>query len=447
MKKSFIQDIKKGGDTVIKITPKKILEIKKDRPLDAISISPRKENPHTDRRRIHSTPALPQKTHFINRKILIALVVLIIFVGGYYTAEYFKRTTITLSTKRQSLVFDHTPFTLSKDANAPIHFELMIVPSVVSKNMTLTESADVSIKATGVVTFYNYFSSKPVTIPAGSFLADPNGKNYKTDKSVIIPGFTTLNKVITPGKKEATITAFLPGKEYNGNPAKFTVTAYKGTTKFTKIYANAKGPISGGAQGLIYKLSSSEKGTLDALAESEFKNNLIKKANAQVPPGYIMYPTAYTYESHYDDNFSSATPEASVNIETTLSAVLVKKDDLVHALVKNKIPTISDTELSEVDMPSIDNLSFAFTTGSQNIDKSITTVSFNMTGEAQAFWSPNLVKIQNSLAGIPKSNLGEFFKQDPGIINANVSVFPPWDKTLPTDPQKIRIIPTLFDDK
>jgi hypothetical protein len=51
-----------------------------------------------------------------------------------------------------------------------------------------------------------------------------------------IPGFTSIDDVVTAGQAEVPIEAFLAGEVYDGDPSLFTVDAFEGTSKFEKVY-------------------------------------------------------------------------------------------------------------------------------------------------------------------------------------------------------------------
>ena len=69
------------------------------------------------------------------------------------------------------------------------------------KNVILTESKEVSIKASGTITLYNEFSMNPQKLVSGTFLVDDSGKTYKIDSVVTIPGYKLdNNKKVIPDR-------------------------------------------------------------------------------------------------------------------------------------------------------------------------------------------------------------------------------------------------------
>jgi hypothetical protein len=369
---------------------------------------------------------------------------LLVLIGGaiYLAATTFQNAQIIINEKHQAFTLASEQFTASRDQAAPLHFDLMIVSDTQYQDMSLTQSANVSLKAQGTIAVYNEYNTKPVTLGAHTYIADSTGKTYLTDKAVTVPGFTTdkVTKAITPGQAAVTITAFLPGDSYNGTPTDFTITAYKNTSKFTKIYAKGATALTGGAQGLIYTLTPQQQGVIDGQAQSAFKDSLMKKVTAQVPAGYVLFNTASQYSYNIDPNFSSPTADAKVPISGTVSAVIIKKDDLDTAIIKRMLPQATDKEVSEIQLEDTANLTYSFTQADQVVDKDTQLVGFSLTGTVHAHWNPDVGTLMSSLVGVSSNAVSTIFQSDPGIVNARVRIFPPWQSHLPTDSSKIHIV-------
>ena len=392
-----------------------------------------------DNDKIFSTPQNRKNSRGLRKSIKILLLLSILLTSGYYISNIFDNVKVNIIAKTQSFDLNKKQFVASSDTNQPIHFELMIVSSEDYKEVSLNDSEKVSYKAKGEVTFFNEYSTKSQAIALHSFISDNTGKTYQTDKAITIPGYKTVNGKITPGQASVGITAFLAGEEYNGSPNDFKVNAYKGTVKASKIYAKLKTPLSGGAQGVVYKLGPTEKGQINATAESSFKSNLIKKVNAEVPPGYILYPDAinFSYKTNSDTLFDSQ--NAKVVINGTVSSIILNQKDLSKALTKSLLPDISEFESKEVNITDISNLKFSFVKTDQSITKELKSINFFLTGKANAIWILDVPSLQSKLAGANKVDLTSRFKSDPGIVSATARIFPPWQSYLPNDISKIHI--------
>jgi hypothetical protein len=427
MPKNVIQDIKPDRGNIIRTLHQEKVGVKKDIPV---------EQP----RRLPLTPRVRRAKNGYGKSFLIFFFVGVFLILGYFFVTYFENARVSITAKHQAFVLAKDQFTASKDPSSPIHFEIMIITDTGFKEMVLTQSADVSLKAQGEIMLYNEFSTAPQKLLINTRLADESGKAYTTDEAVVIPGYTLdKDKKVIPGSIKVGVHAFLPGDTYNATPTSLTITGFKGTAKATKIYAKALTPIAGGAQGLVYTLSPEEKGSLSSFASSTFRNNLLKKVDAQVPPGYILYPDALSFTYTTDTEKSFPTPNAKVGVSGTLSALLLKKDDVSRSIIKHFISGISDKEIKEITLPELEKLSFAFTNPSQVITKEMQSVSYTLTGSLDATWHPDVDTLKTNLIGIPKANVSSVFATDPGVANAEVKVFPPWQSYIPRKLEKIDI--------
>ncbi len=451
MPKKIIQDMKSKGVKITRISKKEISETPtKMKVLDTEDFLNRieeevKPSKHILRRetedKIYSTPRAKKSNLYIRRPVKLLLLISILIGGVFYISNLFEKTTITIKQKTTELILNKEQFNAFNTKDSPINFELMIVPESETKEITLTEKEDVSIKARGEVTFYNEYTTKPQKLLIHTFISDNAGKAYQTDNAITIPGYKLDQaKKIIPGQASVGITSFLAGDNYNGEPNDFSINSFKGTAKAKKIYAKLKSPLKGGAQGIVYRPSPEDMGVLNAYSLSTFKSNLLKKVTAQVPPGYILYSEAMNVSSKVEENIISKTPNYKAKISGLVSSIIINKDDLSNALVKKLLPNLSPVELAQVKIGDISNLTFNFSNTNQVISKDLKSVSFNLSGRINPIWSHDIEALKKSYAGVSKNDIQSIFKSDPGISSASVKIFPPWNKYLPTDSSKINII-------
>jgi hypothetical protein len=387
--------------------------------------------------RIPQTPKMPGSKRPFNKTILFFFI-LSILVGAYYLlSNVFLRADISITPKTKTFNITNEKITASKKNNVP--FEVMMVGDSVYEDVILTSTVNAADKAKGEVTLYNGYSSKAEKIPALSFISDEKGKTYKTDTTVSIPGYKLDKlKVIIPGQINVRVTAFLAGETYNGSPTSFSINSFKGTAKYTKIYGHLNIPLTGGMAGLVYVMDDQEK--TDILSNSAlFKGELLRKLNASVPPGYILYPDAVNYSYDFADKIVSKTPNLKLEIKANLSAFLVKESDLSSVIISRLLPDITKEERSEIVDPDLSLLSLNFTNKDQVINKETESFDFELTGNVAINWKPEIGKLKDSVVGKSKEEVLSIFKDDPGILKASVRIIPFWSKKLPDKVQNINI--------
>jgi hypothetical protein len=377
---------------------------------------------------------------FSGKFVFIIITILLLMTGGYFTANHFKNATVVLKEKHQSFTLDNQKFTATKDADNSINFEISINPTTESRDITLSDSANVSQKAKGSVTLYNEYSTKSQNLIATTRVEDSSGKLYLLDKNVSLPGYKkdSAGKII-PGTVVANVTSFLPGEEYNNTSTDFIISAYKKTSKEKTLYAKLHTPIAGGANGLVYRLTDKEKKQLNEYAEISLKENSIEKVKALTPEGYVLYPDAYVYSYKIDDNVLSKVPNTKVDMTATISSVIFQENDLTKHIIKNLLPNIEEKELSEIKIKDLSKLSFSFDKKDQSITKETQSVTFTLSGEIEAIWSPDKDKLKYKLSGIDKHMVNEIFSDESGIDSVNVKLFPIWQTFMPEDIKKINI--------
>jgi len=388
--------------------------------------------------RIPQTPKMPGNKRSFN-KIILSFFILSVLVGVYYLlSNVFLRADITITPKTKTFNITNEKFTASKKNNIP--FEVMIVGDSVYKDVVLTSTINATDKAKGEITLYNEYSSKIEKIPAGSFVSDENGKTYKTDTTVSIPGYKQDKlKAIIPGQIDVSVTAFLAGEAYNGSPTSFYVNSFKGTAKYIKIYGHLKTPLTGGLAGLVYVMDDQEK--TDILSTSDlFKVELLRKLNASVPAGYILYPNAVNYSYDFADKIVSKTPNLKLEIKANLSAFLIKESDFSLVVINTLLPDIKKEERSEIVDPDLSLLSFNFTNKDQVINKETESFDFELTGNVVMNWKPKIGELKDQVVGKSKEEVLSIFKNDPGISKASVRIIPFWSKKLPDKLQNINIV-------
>lgn len=428
--------IKKKLDD-FKLSNKQPLKTVEEKDISKYEFLKKKKVMSSSTQRIPQTPKMPGSKRPFSKTILFFFIISIL-VGAYYLlSNVYLKADIVITPKNKTFEIKSENFTASKKNNVP--FEVMIVGDSVYKDVILTSTVNAADKAKGEITLYNGYSSKVEKIPAGSFISDEKGKTYKTDTTVSIPGYKQDKlKVIIPGQINVGLTAFLAGEIYNGSPTSFSINSFKGTAKYTKIYGHLKTPLTGGLAGLVYVMDDQEK--TDILSNSAlFKGELLRKLNASVPAGYILYPDAVNYSYDFADKIVSKTPNLKLEIKANLSAFLVKESDFSSVIISKLLPDITKEERSEIINPDLSLLSFNFTNKDQVITKETESFDFELTGNVVMNWKPEIGKLKDRVVGKSKDEVLSIFKDDPGISKASVTIIPFWSKKLPDNVQNINI--------
>lgn len=454
MPKIIFEDIKFNKKTILKNKASKI-------PLEKKEFSDVKKEDFSDLKFNNEEEIIPPKTprefpSFKKRmsrtpkerasqghiRLFVKIIFIVSLIGGlfYWGGVLFHRATVIITARHEIINYKNKIFEATKNSSGKnIEFEIMIASDRKEKDFILTDTKEVSNKATGSIIIYNEFSSKQEKLAAGTYIVDEKGRTYKLNKITTVPGYKTEGKKIIPGQVDADITSFLAGGSYNGTPEKFYISSFKGTTKYSKIYGKLKTPLKGGIQGAVYYVTEKDKEKLNQIAITSFKEELFKQVKALTPIGYILYPNAINFSYKINEEILSENPETRIELEGVLSAILIKEDNLLDSIVKISLPEVTDKERKEVSILKADQLSFSFLNKDQAITKDLKNISFYLNGEVEALWSPNKEDLINKLAGVNKNEVMPIFRENKGITKALVKIFPPWIKDIPNNPLKINI--------
>lgn len=387
-------------------------------------------------REVEFEPSLPRESSRYGLwYIAIACIIGLLFALSFL----FEHATVTVTPKTLPVAFDATDvFIAKKDSledDAIIYTEMSLSGDE-SMKLPSTQSKNESVAATGRAVLYNAYSTAPYKLVKGTRLATPDGKIYRIDTAVTIPGDTTKGGVMTPGSVEVSITADVAGDGSNIDHSDFTIPGLAKTAQATKIYGRTKSPITGGLSGTIYSIQQDAANAALGTLQKKLKDSLVSKAKVQVPDGYVFFDGATIFET--DDSVKapySKTQEVPLALHGTLTAYLIKEDTLVAAIARK---AISQYNGESVTIPKIESLAFSST--SELSPKTDTSVSFSLAGTASVLWSVNSNDIVSSLAGAKKAQFQAILGSKTSVDKAQVVIKPFWKQSFPTDTSRITVV-------
>lgn len=359
----------------------------------------------------------------------------------FFALNLFASVKIFITPKTEQFVFENEKFQAKQDTENGLPFTVMSVEATEEKEFTFSDTKELSTKATGTVVLYNEYSSTAQKLLINTRLSDDDGLVYMTDKAVTIPGLKKEGGKTIPGSVTVTVTAQNAGSKYNSQKKDFKIVGFKGSSKYDTMYARAKTDFSGGAEGKFYTPSDTEKGKIKSDFDIKLRDALTKKLEAEVPEGYIFYADSMNFSTSLDEE-SFLANESNHKIEATgtATAVIFKREDLLHQVVKRAYPTAGEMDIKEIDIPELNNFKFAFSDSSYKVSKEKEDISFTLSGNGTLEWSPLVPDLQKKLIGVSKNEMDSIFIQDPGILHARVVFRPPWARSMPENIEKIKIL-------
>ncbi len=346
----------------------------------------------------------------------------------------FSQAKIIINPKIQNLPLNQN-ISAVKDSTADnLSFDLVAISGDESKNIEGSKEKNVSEKAKGTILFYNAFSYTPQVLAVDSRIEGSNGKIYKIAKKISIPGMT---KGGTPGKFEVGVYASLAGESYNSAPLDFKVLGFKGTAKYSKIYARSESSITGGIKGVFHQVSDTDK----IFAVNDLKNilkaKLLKKVTEQIPEGFILFKDAVFLDINNDDvkSFSKDTL-IPVSVKGTLYGFLFDE----KKLTKNIAQAIVDKyDGSDVYVQNIKDLKFSLLDQESTSFKDVKNIDFNLSGTPKIVWKIDENKFINDILGKSKKDFDTILSSYVSIDSASLSISPFWKNYFPEKAQSIKV--------
>ena len=380
----------------------------------------------------------PQKKRwFFRPKFLIILgALLIVLIGGFFVAGALRKAEVFVNF--EELPWGYEDKFLATAATTELNSETNIFPAEIfteDKNITETFPASgkdyVSHKATGKILIYNAYSSEPQALVATTRFISEDGKLFRLNTAVTVPGAEIKDGKIIPASIEANVTADKAGGESNlTGGERLSIPGFKGSPKYEGFYGELI-KTSGGFIGeksvpTNAEIESAKEKTKDLLIsnlESSFLNNR--------PKGFKILDDAIKTEiiglsvnTNTDDqgNFS-------VFGEAKLQAIGFKESDLEKLLVAIASPDSTDLIFKSINLEfkdvsaSIDGGELRF---SLTVDGTLTQ-AFIKEDFANQIINKDIDDVRNLVSNLPR------------LTDAKISLWPRWLKRFPSDTSRINI--------
>ena len=390
------------------------------------------------------------------------LVALISIAFCFFAVSFlFSKANVLVNPKTEDVVLDEN-LSANKDSDANgLSFDTVTIPGQESTIVPATGEKNVSTPATGTVMIFNAFSSSPQNLDVDTRLEGSNGKIYKTQSKVVVPG---MSKDGTPGQISVPIYGAAPGQEYNSPPLDFTILGFKGTPKYSKFTVRSQPgtQISGGFVGQAPDISTADKLTAVAQLKATLQSDLLQKATVQIPDGFILFKNAVflsTDDSDLSFVYNNQNNTATLTLEGTLNGIILSEKELTKKIAENEIDKYDG---SDVYIPKIKNLVFSMSTQTSvpTTTPSVTSatsgtqpdtsandvslpdlqnINFNLSGPAKIVWRLDVDKFTSDLLGKSKNDFTQILSQYPNVDSATLTLTPIWKISIPDQAKDVNV--------
>jgi len=343
-----------------------------------------------------------------------------------------------------SLAFIKTPFdeaftvTAEKDREVA-SAENDIIPAVLfteEKNLVQTFEASgrerVARKAKAKVTIYNAFNSKPQVLVATTRLQTPDGKIFRLDEQITVPGANVEDGQIVPSSIEATATADEPGEEYNIGPiSKLTIPGFKGSDRYEGFYASINERAEGGMVGEAPVPTDEDVKEAEAKTREAVLAAVSTSLSRRLPEEYTLLDdasrttvTKLTVNTEADES-----GKFSVFGEAEQQVLVFRERDILFLLGEKQQAASLEKELQDVKLSYSDVVA--------NFEDGTLTFGVSANGVLVSPFSRG--ELQDRLAGQSFDSLKRELASVSGVSEAKFFVYPPWIWNVPGDPNRIEV--------
>jgi hypothetical protein len=350
-------------------------------------------------------------------------------------SSVFAKATIEIKPKLTTGSLD-TTFVAKKDTTEELGFQIMSISDEVTEKLTSSKKEVVENKSKGRVIIYNEFSTSSQNLLIDTRLVASDGKIYKTEKAVVVPGLKKNGKEIVPGSVEVAIYADVAGAEYDKESADMKIFGFKGSSKYDKFYARTKGSIIGGFKGERYVVEAEKAQEVTTRLEQSLTEKLNAGVLAQIPSGYIVFDNSFNYDI---DTFDASTvygtsEEFDVTLKGSVVAYIFEEQQIAGEIAKK---LISQYDGSPVRLSDKGGIKMNLDTGTLEDSQAI---KFKLTGEPTVTWIVDEEAIKNSLIGVTRKEFDNKLAEFAGVDTGKATIRPLWKKTFPKSSDKIEVI-------
>jgi hypothetical protein len=300
---------------------------------------------------------------------------------------------------------------------------------------------DFNQKAQGTITVYNKQTFEQPMIPS-RFQAG-NGNIYWSQRNILIPPAYTEGGKLVPGSLKIQIVADRPGEEYNlkcspEEPCQFTVPAWKGTSRFEKVYGQGTTPLLGGEVGESKVVTESDLKVASQIIRSKAEQESSEVLASSMPEGFELIEGSITFQVNdivSDKAAGEMGDRFTTKAKLTTRAFIISKEvlrEFVDKLVQGRI------EAEKIAYPDSIEVSFVV----QEVDFDKGTVQVSLAASEKVGWKIEELALKQSLAGKSLSEARKILLGMDNIDSAEVRIGPKgafWVSKIPGRLSKIHL--------
>lgn len=372
--------------------------------------------------------------------LIAGVCVLALFFG---ISILFSSATVIITPRIETINFNNETYVakLTPTNTTDLAFEVLTVKQSDGETVAATEEKEVSKKATGKIMVYNNYSTLPQRLINNTRFESADGKVYRINSSVIVPGQKKIDGKMVPGNIEATIFADQAGEAYNQKLADlkgdFKIPGFKGDVRYDSFYGRLKEDITGGLIGMERIVAIDVRKNAETNVKEVLKEKLLKELYAVKPENYLMFKDGYSIDYTTLADTPVDKDKIKINIEATLNGIVFNNLKLSKYVATKKIDGFDGLPTEIIPAESlVVTMTGADSTGLYK-NKAL---EMKLTGDASIKWIYDGEALKKDLAGKKESDLKNLAnKYSNSVSSINVIFRPVWTRYFPDNLNKIKI--------
>ena len=364
--------------------------------------------------------------YFLWGIVFISIVVLVFAVSSLFSGS-----TVTITPKQQRVTLNDTFVATNEVAANNLQYQVIQISDTASKVVESDAEEFVEQKSSGSIVVYNAHSSTSQRLIAQTRFETPDGKIYRIQEGVTVPGMSNEK----PGQLEVTVYADQPGADYNVGLTDFKIPGFEGDSRYDDFYARSKTAMTGGFSGMQPIINEDTKAQAEVELKELIKKRLSDDLKTRISENLIIPENSifYTFESLPSTKNDAGSVE--LVYKGTLSSLSLSASGLASKILEK---TAEKTDL-QVKVDNLNELSIKLRDSETFGIVSKEQANIEISGDALLVWSIDEEQIKKDLAGAKKKDLSEVLSSYDEIGKAKAVIRPFWKSTFPTEISKIKV--------
>lgn len=371
-----------------------------------------------------SAPEADRSSIFSINRIVTFFAVIGVLLFGAAMYLILPKAEIRISLKEFPLKAQ-IPVAISKSVNSPNLVSGIIPAQYFSLSKAGSKTVAASPKAGGSIEIYNAYSAAPQRLLAQTRFETKDGKIFRIQNPITIPGAKMSGAKLTPSSIKADVVADVAGDEYLIGPTFFTIAGFKDTPKYAGFYAKSVEPMAMvESVGLTKEDTLQNKTELSESLAQELKSDTLstlKDSNLQLIDGASLVAI---------DDFKVNANVISMKI--TWQALFFKEKDLrdlVSYFVSSHYPDLKNFTFEDnITYPKVSRADFK---------KGELFFTFDIQKDNALM--ADIDSLKQELAGHGESEMRSVVSDKSYIHSAAISLWPFWVTKAPNNLGKINI--------